>query len=324
MFKTALKLIFSFALIFWLIQNGKIDFSLLNNFPEQKYFYFMAASLFVLSIILTSFRFKLFLRVQSTASLPMRKFIGLTWIGAFFSSILPGAVTGDIIKLIYARNMDKTLSKTFLVTTALLDRIMGLIGLIFILGFFTLLNYSQLLSKSPELNRLVHFNFFFFAFVFIFFISLLLPQFFQTIILNVSKKIPFLGSKIVNTLESLWEIGKNKKTVFLTLMISIISQLAATFAFYCLTLPFIKEQITLSQFYTFTPIGFTMIAIPISPAGLGVGHAIFDTLFGYYGVKNGASLFNIYFILWVAVNLIGAIPYGLMKKIPPEKEKKLF
>ena len=59
-----------------------------------------------------------------------------------------------------------------------------------------------------------------------------------------------------------------------------------------------------------------MIAIPISPAGLGVGHAIFDILFRYFSVDNGASLFNLFFIVTIFLHLLGGIPYIFSKKRP--------
>ena len=65
------------------------------------------------------------------------------------------------------------------------------------------------------------------------------------------------------------------------------------------------------------------MSIPIAPAGLGVGHAAFHTLFGYFGIKDGASLFNIYFIFVIMTNLTGIIPYLLIdRKKEPLKNLK--
>ena len=47
------------------------------------------------------------------------------WIGLFFNSILPGAVTGDLIKLAYKKQIDPKLSKTFFLGTVFLDRLVG-------------------------------------------------------------------------------------------------------------------------------------------------------------------------------------------------------
>ena len=68
------------------------------------------------------------------------------------------------------------------------------------------------------------------------------------------------------------------------------------------------------------PIGMMAVAVPISPAGLGVGHAIFDGLFKLYGTFNGASLFNLYFLTTISVNLMGIFPYLMFKAHPPVEE----
>ncbi len=81
------------------------------------------------------------------------------------------------------------------------------------------------------------------------------------------------------------------------------------FAFWLISSPFFNSPLSLYMAYTFIPLGMMAIAIPISPAGLGVGHAIFGTLFGYYGIKGGASLFNLYFLALITMNLLGAIPF---------------
>jgi hypothetical protein len=58
------------------------------------------------------------------------------------------------------------------------------------------------------------------------------------------------------------------------------------------------------------------LALPVAPSGLGVGHAIFQKIFELSAIQNGASLFNIYFVISLGVNVLGVIPYLLSK---PEK-----
>jgi hypothetical protein len=68
------------------------------------------------------------------------------------------------------------------------------------------------------------------------------------------------------------------------------------------------------QAIAFLPLGLMALALPVAPSGLGVGHAIFQKLFEFSGIENGASLFNIYFIVTLSVNLLGVIPYLLSKR----------
>jgi hypothetical protein len=238
----------------------------------------------------------------------------LTWIGLFFNSFLPGAVTGDLIKLVYARDLDKDVSKTFLVTTVVMDRVLGLAALLSILGVSSIIYYSQLISLSPEMAKLIHFNLFLFLGAVSLIISLFLPEKFQEIILNLVKKVPLLGKKIEDTLTMAWTIGKNKRVVVKCLIISVALQLINFVAFYVISSPFYGAELPLPYVFTFIPIGFMAVAVPISPLGAGVGHYIFDSLFTFAGIKGGASFFNLFFICIVFVNLFGFLPYILSGK----------
>ena len=85
-------------------------------------------------------------------------------------------------------------------------------------------------------------------------------------------------------------------------------------AIYLISAPFFNTDLSLGKAFTFIPLGLIATAVPISPAGMGVGHAIFGTLFGYYGITGGASLFNLYFLAIVSVNLLGVFPYLFSRK----------
>ena len=73
-----------------------------------------------------------------------------------------------------------------------------------------------------------------------------------------------------------------------------------------------------------TALGFGFIAVPISPAGAGVGHVVFETLYREVGLSQGANLFNLYFLINFSINLVGIIPFLLTKadkKLPALKTK---
>ena len=120
---------------------------------------------------------------------------------------------------------------------------------------------------------------------------------------------PLLGHQIVKTLQQFWIIGRNKKSILQALGLSLISQSMCVMSFWVLLIPFIPPRFPWMMAFTFIPIGFITTAIPLTPAGMGIGHAIFDELFSYFGIANGASLFNIYFIIMVLINLQGFWPY---------------
>jgi len=138
---------------------------------------------------------------------------------------------------------------------------------------------------------------------------------FQNIPLFLSKivksKITFLAG-ILDKLENMWnDLCSFKHHLLSYLLISMFVQSVAIVIFWYVIAPFTNIPFELKHAATIFPIGMISIAIPISPAGLGVGHYVFDQLFSVLGFLNGASLFNIYFVIMIMTNLTGVIPYVL-------------
>ena len=61
------------------------------------------------------------------------------------------------------------------------------------------------------------------------------------------------------------------------------------------------------------PVGMVLVALPISPGGLGVGHLAFEQLYRMIGLENGANIFHVVFMGQLALNMIGMIPYLCLK-----------
>lgn len=307
--KLLLKFGFATALIFWLVQSGKLNLSLLSqifDFPLKLSFAFIGI-VFVIFII--AFRYKLIIEHRATVKIPFAQMIKYTWIGMFFNAVLPGSVSGDLVKIFYLKQEDKKLTNTFLFGSIVIDRVVGLFGLIIVLGLFTMLNYFELSAYSVELAAILKINLLMFTGVIL---SLLSLFFFPTLPHKVAgpfKNAPLL-KKIIPKAITTWEdLCQFRHRMLWLTGISIILQTIAIFIFWYVVEPFAIGNFPLNQAFSLVPIGLISIAIPIAPSGMGVGHAVFDTLFSYINVQNGADLFNVYFILILAVNLLGSIPY---------------
>jgi uncharacterized membrane protein YbhN (UPF0104 family) len=137
-------------------------------------------------------------------------------------------------------------------------------------------------------------------------------------------KIPKIGIKLVHTFEHIFSLNQHRFTFFICFLISVLNQFLNMLAFYIVASPFFEIHIPLSFAFTIIPIGLITVALPISPAGLGIGHALFQNIFSMVGIHNGASLFNLYFLISISVNLFGAIPYLLAGKKPNADEMQEF
>jgi hypothetical protein len=303
MLKVVAKFLVAGCLITYLVKSGKLDFTLFLTSLENIQIWLVALFLFILAIGITAFRWQTILHIKSNENLPFKKIFNFTWIGLLFNSVLPGAVSGDIIKILYVKPMLPHTSKKFLLGSVFLDRVLGLMGLMFLMGVVSLFNYPMLTKMSSQVQQLVQINLILSFFVIGILAFMLIPSNFQKKIFKKFNLMEFQGKNF-----------RNK--VFISIAISLVSQICIISTFWILTKPFISSNhLPLWSFFTFVPLGFIALAVPIAPAGLGVGHAIFDTLFNFYGVSNGASLFNLYFIGQIFVSLLGVIPYLLVGKI---------
>lgn len=309
MIKILIKLVLALSLVTWLIHKGTLNLSLALQLQDYPLLILQTIILMIIPFITTSYRWKWLLEIKVKRKLSVRSLIGLTWLGQFFSTILPGGVTGDLVKIVYARKLDENLTKGYLLISAFIDRIFGLIGLLIIQGVFSLVLFSKLVSLSPKVAGLLYFNFALFLSVITFMMTLFIKKSWQKSILLKIETLPKVGEKIAHALEHFWLIGSHKAVFFKGLSITIATHILLITTFYLLIAPFLSHPLPMEYAFAFIPLGLVSVMVPISPMGLGVGHAMFQELFSYFNVMNGASLFNLYFLFQVLVNLFGGIFY---------------
>lgn len=313
--KIVLKFIFAFGLIYWLVSSGKLDFGILSKAMQSPFKMLAGLSCLILISLGIAWRWKYILEARLDYKLSYYQMLKCNWIGLFFNSVLPGSVTGDFVKILYIKQEDGRLSTRYLLGSVVLDRVVGLFGLITMLGIFSLVNYKEMTELSVPVQRIILFNLLLFTCVLLGFISLYFFEAVPRAILTKIEHIDILhkiGSKLLKIWDELCLI--RKRLIFLTLA-SVLVHITAVYVFWLVTSPFASHTFELHYAFSFVPIGFVTLAIPIAPSGLGVGHAAFDYLFSFFGINNGASLFNIFFFLQIFVNLLGAIPYLFSKNI---------
>lgn len=71
----------------------------------------------------------------------------------------------------------------------------------------------------------------------------------------------------------------------------------------------LQVQIPVSVYLMLVPLGLLVTAIPVTPAGLGVGQVAFLSLFQMAGASQGANLYTLYAACYVLINLSGAFLY---------------
>lgn len=313
MFKILLKFTLSFALCYWLVKTGKLDFTLVSKLINSGSLWIFGLLLILSGLFINSLRLKILLDTKSKNPLPYLKILAFSAIGNFFSVILPGASMGDVIKFFYLKKLNRDASKATIASLMILDRLIGLLGL-FLLATLMCVGQLEVIRKlHPVLLTLTFIN--------IsatlgsgFFIFLLFSKFHLK-----NKFLVFFSKwpKIEHALSDLFKINLSIIPFIKCLSLSLLNQSVTIGSFWLLASAYLPAHVSFSMIFTITPIGMVGSSLPISPGGLGVGHALFDNLFKLLGIQNGASLFNLYFVGYFLISLLGAIPYLFYRQKDP-------
>lgn len=307
-----LKILVAIALIYWLVNSGKLDFKLLAQLQDHKVAVLVAVGLSLINFFLVAVRWENILRARSEVKLPIFGLIKISWIGQFFSSVLPGSVSGDLVKILYVQRFNSSFSKKFVFASILIDRVMGLCGLILLVGMSSLIFGSRIMANAPAMKPLLNTNYILMGLVIVSFsIFYFCDHYIRNFLVRMKGVIP---STLMDKIISLWDdLVFIKSRMIKAVGMSIMIQFMAVLIFWSLIFPFVGDHMNFVQALAFIPIGLMTLALPVAPGGLGVGHAIFQKLFELSGINNGASLFNLYFVLTMVLNIIGVIPYLLTK-----------
>ncbi|SMF66332.1 lysylphosphatidylglycerol synthase transmembrane domain-containing protein [Pseudobacteriovorax antillogorgiicola] len=315
-----LKIAIAFGLITYLIRTDQLDFSQMGKvFSMPSLGITMFLFWIVGPLLLGSFRWRLLLH-GAGYQITWPRAIRLHLIGFFFNTAMPGAVGGDLIKVLYVIRDNKHMGKTPAIMSVFLDRLIGLSGL-FIVGLLVAIASYPIIQGQAALISIV---------ITLAVVSLGILAFFAAALYEYRDRDPFdsLLSKPIPGFSPLRKIYgslrlyRNHRTLILKCLgLSILIQLFSVLVFVLFTRAIIPDQNPqFGTIATIYPVGMFTVALPIAPGGLGVGHVAFDRLFEIIGHSQGASVFNVFLLTQMALNLLGAIPYLSLKKEEPVNE----
>ena len=314
------KLALVIGILHYLISSDRLNLErlfLLKDSPDLLILIIFV--LIVLVVPLAALRWWLLLRALGLQISPRRTLL-LTWIGNFFNSTLPGAVTGDFVKGYYIIKTYAEGSRTNAFMTLLIDRFVGLFGLI-VVSFFSLIGNLSIFLENPRLHGLIWMICLSFLATTCFYSLVIWPFHNGTDpFLEFFERLP--AKKLTIKIYLSFKSYQNQKPILLaTLLIAILIHCLVAFLFWKITHLLSSTEIGLGTQLFLMPIGLISTAIPIAPGGIGVGHVAFESLYQLVGIAGGADIFNMYIIMQLAVYLLGGIPYFLYNSefhIPPE------
>lgn len=205
-------------------------------------------------------------------------------IGLFFNNFMLGSTGGDVMRAYYLSKRTAH-KKTEVIATVFLDRIIGVLSMIFMSAVFILLETSQ-----PQLRQ--------YFYTLISFLGAILICGSLFLSKTILKKIPFLEKTIrslpfhemlIRVYNTFHKYHNHKMLVIQSALHSIILQMMSVSIFVVLGKA-IGINIEYLHYFAIIPLVFVINALPISLGGLGVGEAACVVLLALVGVPKEMSL----------------------------------
>lgn len=301
-------------MLFILIKKGPFQVEQIQFILSQYKILIAGIVLFFIQFVLFAVRWSFF--VHLVAPLSFANAFRLTLIGQFFSFFIPGGVGGDVIKALELARSHQ-LKKSEALSTVLADRILSLYAMILMSAVFLSYEFTQ--APSPHLKR------FWVVSTSLLVIAtsglLLVPYLIKKLGFLFKNKNSFILvklEKIITSFQTTFSAFRNSKIQVKTLAICIVIQLISIYFLY-----YIVETLGVSPppfliFFALCCFGFLASAIPITPAGIGVGQAAFYFLFSTFSPALGQAMVTAISVLQL-FNLLFAFFGGIMFSVQPKK-----
>ena len=312
----ALKITLGVGLILYLIFSGSLNLHIIGQaISMHPWWFLLAASLLSIPLFLTSIRWQMLLLAQET-DITLWKTLSLNFIGLFFNNFLPGATGGDLAKCYYVASIypDK---KAATITTVLLDRFLGLSGLVLV-GGISILCYPKIsLYGSGPIKTMSTTILLAGAAILIGLVLFL--NFPVSFIETYPEKFSHLpGGKLLLKFYHAVRIYRDHQTVlYLSLFLSILVHTTIII----MTIIFgriFNAQLSWRIYGVITPLTLLANALPVAPAGLGVGEAASEYLYLKVGCSLGGEFMALFHLVSIFWGLFLGFPFYLLFKKKPE------
>lgn len=306
-------MLFAVGLIYWMVSKGALDLDSFRRLATPGLVAFCATCVFA-QIFFNNLRWLSLLRGQGFDT-TVGNTLSLSFIGMFFNFVMPGGVGGDVVKGYYLLQ-EHPRQKFAGAVSIFMDRVMGFFIMITTAFFAVFFNWSKV-SHSPELKS-VAFGVTILFFGFLAFFTLSLSKLLQhdSIARILFEKLPG-GRKLRLIYDALHSYRKAPKALVVAGLLSCMNQVFMVAFVVAIARAMGVTEIPLSVFFFLVPIGTVVQALPIAPAGIGVGQAAFFFLFKFYlGEKSqlGPMAATYSQLISFGWGLIGAICYLRRKK----------
>ncbi len=205
----------------------------------------------------------------------------------FVGNLMPGVMGADVVKFFYIKKHDPSISKTQLALVLVLDRILGLVAILFwctIFSIFIMTNYSNDYSEMAEI--LVYLPLVLFI---LFIIGLLILDYLMKFLTKF--KLPDIFLKLVNTYHMLVQSG-NRRALILVLVYNLLAVFilltGLVFVGVYLQTQETGQGMFALQFFLI-PLALIVSMLPLTPMGIGVAQITLASAYGLFGLSESVG-----------------------------------
>ncbi len=305
-----LKIAVAAGLVTFMVRSGHLDLSVLWGLMTP-FNIAMALLLAGANTFLAAWRWILLLRARGFY-ISLGYGFSLYLIGIFFNHALPGAVGGDLVRGYYLVS-DYPEHKVDSILSIVIDRALGLYSF-FILSLVAVAFDYEFVMNHEQIRWVALLCLLIFLGLTVFFTIAFSERLTKLLGLH------YLMGKIHSlkkAVEAFQRFGKNRKMIALSVLASIFGQVFTMIFFYQIGVISGETAITWNAVLFAVPIGFVVTAIPIAPAGIGVGQVAFHYLFQSYLDKEtsfGTTAITAFQLSLATWALVGAFFYLRRRK----------
>jgi hypothetical protein len=220
--------------------------------------------------------------------------------------VLPGSVGGDVMKAYYLCQRTPE-SRSQVLTTLFIDRILGLLALL-ILPMIAVAWNLDLLTRVPAMKALFYAVSAVVAIAVVGFATVAAAGPGIAARLAHVSAMPRLTGLVSKLLEAMVSYREKPGVLLQAIVLGLVNHMIAVYAFMLAARTIAPVPVGYQEMLFVVPLGLATTAVPISPAGIGVGQAAFFSLFsGMPGVSGrlGSEACTVYQFVMILVYLTG-------------------
>lgn len=300
------------GIVAYLIYSGKIDVTrILHVFVSSPLILVLIVLDFV-TLVVTTWRWQLLLKTQHI-HISFKRALKLVFIGHFFNVVIPGSVSGDVVKAYYISKHQK--NKMGAALSVVMDRFIGLIVLTGITFGAVLLNY-KFITSIPELKILGELVLAGGGVT-----GLFLVIYFMKKEFGFFHRLKWMPPFVTQLTQTFWSYRNHPKTIGVASLLTVFNFLVNIWLYYLAVEAMGAENLPFIQYFFLIPLGMFVMSLPISPAGLGIGQGVFLKLFEWAQGKpltTGADMVTLVQMVIICWALVGLCVYILYRERVPE------